>query len=339
MKTALKFSTIFLILTLTIFGCQDEDIDKTAIPITAKEDYNADHNAYYVNLNWKPELDPIDARTILAEIDSSDYKYRELGYDIITPILVHRLYSATDKDTMYHWEPIRKYLTGTEGFSDVEYDQFILKKIEPIILAAKSKPKHTHSFAPFEYYVLKALAIRQCRQLRNGKLPNIELGDSLLGINESAILKYSKLPNTEAIDQLFDKVSKVQILSPIEYSLLDVLISYGSESTYKSLSIVLDTAMLNKVSHYGKRLLLIHLAERAKIDLSKEEQNKFVEFINNKEVYSNHFNDQRHLISIGAITSRITGEDEVACINRLGVYVDNVSEKKPIDEIEKNKEN
>lgn len=269
---------------------------------------------YFNDLNWKNKLTSKDLSIINSAIDLGNYNYREDEANIMVPVLVHRLKSINDKKNLFRWEGYRKFLKETESFSDEEYDKFLLSNIQSKKL--KKFNENIEHYRAIDNEILNALVIRQCRLLRSGKNNTVEIDKIMLNSFHQNALEQSQYPNQIAIQNLTYKISNLgHILSPEKYGILNALYGYSQEATLNTLGIIKNPNTLKGFSEKGKGFLLLHLLERAKIDLSTNEQEELIKYLSKKEIYTKTFKEDIHVICY--IINRINGDDLVPCLEKL----------------------
>jgi hypothetical protein len=305
----LKIIIIGFLLIPKVSKSQDIGIDNES----NDDNDNPELFIYFTELNWKANLISDDIGIINSVIDRSDYRYKEVEANVMVPVLVHRLNSINEKENLFRWEEYRKYLNETKDFTDEEYDKFLLANIH---FDKLKKNNYTSHYRAIEDRLLNALVIRQCRLLRNGKKQTVRIDEKMLYSFHKNIFEQSKFSDQQAIQNLTTKISNLGIvISEKELGILSALTSYRKEATENTLKIVKDSIALNKFSQRGKRFLLMHLLERAKIDLTKEEQKELLIYLNKDGVYNGIFDKQKDFICY--LRNRITEENLESCFQEL----------------------
>ena len=273
---------------------------------------------YIENLSWKVSLSFEDETMLQASIDT--IQSREMQPDIIIPFLVHRLNSISQRNSLGLWEPFRKYLIQTQGLSDVKYDQFLLKSINPDTLVTKIKIMKTH-YRSNDDEVLQALVIRQCKRMRRHDPPTLNIPTDWLNQDQVSLLKYSRMKDDVAIDSLFNMIQNRN--APIIRNEVDecsVLMTYGSQASHKALEIILDSIAFKQFSKSGQEALLRLVTHRAILDFTAAEKLDLLKYLNTESVYKTVMKE--FATKIAFMTSRITGEDWVKSLNRVGYRYD-----------------
>lgn len=317
MKIFQKFLQLMII--ICFFSCSNESKEIPNQEVRQKPLHDISLCNYYSNLKWKEKLSEADISTIHTAIGLTPPHWCE-DLNLIVPLLVHREYSILDKDTLFSKENYRHCFSKTKNLSDKEFDEFLLNEIKLDTLTNHNQYTSTHQGTSYNGHLLSVLRTRMCKQLRNGFNPNVTLSNNLVDTT-SNLFRYSKLPNSEAIDQLIE-----ELLIAKDGIALHTLRTYGKEATHKILKILKDTTNFRLIEDHGKKAVLLHLMSKAQIDLSNSELNNLIAFINKKEIYEGVLN--KYLWEIGMFTHQVTNEDLELCHNRIGLYYDKETNKK-----------
>ncbi|MGB4850184.1 MAG: hypothetical protein WBP41_19830 [Saprospiraceae bacterium] len=285
---------------------------------------------YFENLKWQDSLSHQDITTISTALDSS-YAYEFSEPVLIIPLLVHREYSILNHKDLRQWEVYRKYFYQSINLSDQEYDHFLFDHIE---ISKLDKFVNSSDYHAVSDDLLYALVIRQSKKLRKGLSPNVEIPDSLLNHYQKSLLFYSGIPDCLAMEALiFEILHPGKILTDFQYASLNSLYSYGVEATDKMLAIIMDSQNVKSLEEFGKKLLLNFVLTKLLTDVTKEEQNKVLKYLNQKKIYDGLFHDQKS--SIAFTNSMFTGKILETCMNEIGIYYDTLANRKMMERIVK----
>jgi len=274
-----------------------------------------DFNYHLQNLSWKDSLDLLDESMINATIDSSGFERMKLG--VMIPVMVHRFDWVNQSDSLWWWEPFRKFINGPSSMSDREYDKFLMHSINADTLSTKIKIQTTH-YHSVDDDVFQALVIRQCKLLRKGLPTTVSIPPDWLNVYQKCQLHYSKFIEDVAIDSLLFEISLPYSLIRSEADALYItLLTYGSKGSHKSLAIVLDSTAFLSFPPYGRTYLLNYVTYRANLDFTLAEKSRFITYLNTESVFKGAM--KGYITQIAFITSRLTGEDLKLCLNRVGL--------------------
>lgn len=310
----LKISLLVFLILPNCLSSQNTEFE-TEIENYIEEEFNEYHDnlnlfSYFKELNWKEELSSKDKSIINSVIDLGDYRYKEMEANVMVPVLIHRLNSIDERENLFRWEEYRKYLKETKNFSDEQYDKFLLANIRSNKL--KKFNNHISHYRAIDDEILNALVIRQCRLLQNGKKQTVSINKKMLNSFHKNILEQSRFSKQEAIQKLTTKMANLGIvITEKEHGILEALYGFGKEATDNTFQIVKDSKALEKFSERGEMFLLLHLLERAKIDLTIEEQDELIEYLNRKEIYDQEFKENKKIICY--INNRLKNDDLVTC--------------------------
>jgi hypothetical protein len=136
--------------------------------------------------------------------------------------------------------------------------------------------------------VTSMLVLQKARQLRSGEKSSISIPETDLTPFHKLVLKYSVLPDEEAIKDILGKLTQASVAGAEEYDLVEVLNTYGEKGVGENVEQITDLAALKKTTKYGRLLLINHLSDNSRL-FRQQDKAALVDFLARKEIQTAYF--------------------------------------------------